>query len=291
MAQDISLLNAQYQDVPSVLLPKTGGGTAQFDDTTDANATASDILSGKTAYVNGIKLTGTGSGGGGGAYAWFGEGAEKVGTIINKTINLHSDTTYDSWTPSTTAGTIKASSTTADYTLSADFNSYDYLFAMQGFIEPVYQSVANKKNFMYRNIRYQATCYYGYPNHTNNTESVLNNTVTTYTSNATSINGYLYYFSNNSGTMLTAASSAYGIYTSAIIISLTQTGAGLYDIAIKLGALNAVCNSNRFSTTAAAAVDTTATNYYVTVDLYRCPHYKSWASHLVDDAVKRLNAS
>ena len=49
MAQNISLMGAEYTDVPAVVLPKTGGGTAQFDDTTDANATAEDVLTGKTA--------------------------------------------------------------------------------------------------------------------------------------------------------------------------------------------------------------------------------------------------
>lgn len=58
MAQNITIAGASYPDVPSILVPKTGGGSVSFVDTTDADATASDILTGKTAYVNGEKITG-----------------------------------------------------------------------------------------------------------------------------------------------------------------------------------------------------------------------------------------
>ena len=66
MAQNITLLGASYPDVPSVVLPKTGGGTASFTDVTDTTATAADVASGKYFYTAaGVKTEGTSSGGGG----------------------------------------------------------------------------------------------------------------------------------------------------------------------------------------------------------------------------------
>lgn len=66
MAQNITLWGASYSAVPSVTLPKTGGGTASFTDVTDTTAAASDVATGKYFYTAaGVRTQGTNSGGGG----------------------------------------------------------------------------------------------------------------------------------------------------------------------------------------------------------------------------------
>ena len=58
MAQNVIINGVTYSDVPEVDIPLSGGGTAKFMDTSDGDATAGDMLAGKTSYVNGSKVTG-----------------------------------------------------------------------------------------------------------------------------------------------------------------------------------------------------------------------------------------
>jgi hypothetical protein len=60
MAQNVVINGVTYQNVPSVEIPKSTSGTAEFYDTSDATLdSGGKMLSGNTAYANGTKYTGT----------------------------------------------------------------------------------------------------------------------------------------------------------------------------------------------------------------------------------------
>lgn len=86
MAQNITIANASYPDVPAIDVPKTGGGTARFTDTSPTTATDPDVTQGKIYFkANGEQSVGTGSGGGSfdpDAYEIITDPASQVGTAV-----------------------------------------------------------------------------------------------------------------------------------------------------------------------------------------------------------------
>lgn len=59
MAQNVVINSVTYQSVPEVDIPKSGGGTAKFFDTSSADVSSSDILTGKTAFGSSGSVSGS----------------------------------------------------------------------------------------------------------------------------------------------------------------------------------------------------------------------------------------
>lgn len=60
MAQNVVINGVTYNAVPEVDIPKSGGGTAKFTDTSDATlSSGGQMPTGVTAYANGTKITGS----------------------------------------------------------------------------------------------------------------------------------------------------------------------------------------------------------------------------------------
>lgn len=58
MAQNVIINSVTYQNVPEVDIPKSGGGTAKFYDTSGADISAGDVLTGKTAFGSSGSVSG-----------------------------------------------------------------------------------------------------------------------------------------------------------------------------------------------------------------------------------------
>ena len=59
MAQNVIINGVTYSNVPEVDIPKSGGGTAKFYDTSGADIAAGDVLTGKTAFGSSGSVSGS----------------------------------------------------------------------------------------------------------------------------------------------------------------------------------------------------------------------------------------
>lgn len=59
MAQNVVINGVTYSNVPEVDIPKSGSGTAKFYDTSSADVSGSDVLTGKTAFGSSGSVSGS----------------------------------------------------------------------------------------------------------------------------------------------------------------------------------------------------------------------------------------
>lgn len=77
MAQNVVINSVTYSNVPEVDIPKSGGGTAKFYDTSTADISAGDVLAGKTGFGASGSVSGNMANNG----STSGEISTKAGTV------------------------------------------------------------------------------------------------------------------------------------------------------------------------------------------------------------------
>lgn len=289
-SKSIVLKGTTYNGVESIELPQSGGGNALFTEVSDTTATASDVASGKYFYTAaGQKTAGTASGGGGGGISWLGQDAELVATTT-KTINLKDDTSYDSWTASTTAETILAASAEPEYTYAGNLFDYDYVFVVKGYIEPVYLPDTPMTSTTHRVAQYYAIYYCGYPNSTYIAQ-IQDDEPLYVDSFSTGTHGFVQYFFNSSGVLAARSATQCGCCYMSTTPTVSYTGNGdSISFSVTFPAFYAKCDNARFATTRKTQVDSANTNYVVTIEVYRSPRGNSFESHVITAMCDYLNA-
>lgn len=118
MAQNVIINGVTYNAVPEVDIPLSGGGTAKFMDTSNANAASGDILTGKDAYVNGSLVSGS-----------MASNGSTSGTISTKAGTVTIPAGY------TTGGTVAISSTEQAKIIASNIKSGVTILGVAGSLE------------------------------------------------------------------------------------------------------------------------------------------------------------
>ena len=314
-SKNLVLKGATWNGVESVDFNVSGGGTARFVETSDADATAADIANGKTAYVNGSLITGSATapvlttksitqngtynassdsadgyssvtvnvsgGGGGDPWSWMGKNPTKVQTYttIHKKF---SETDFNTWTWGTSAATILASS---DYSQTVSLNpaSYDYLQIVKLHVHYDYGTWTPKAAMLDYALSGNVIIRSGY-----NSASAATSETKNTCSYTETLAVYQSYYANSSGTKY-LGQTPYGLYATGVS---TPSVTGTYPsmtATFKTPVLYARGQSSYFSETAFNNLDKDESYFDLTCEIWRVDAGTSDRDYMYTDTVHILN--
>lgn len=244
----------------SVLVPSTAPNIQSLSITSNGTYTASGGVDGYSPIT--VNVSG---GGGGGSYPWYGPNTvlDYTKTI---TINLSEDTSWDSWTASTTATSILAEPTTNDFSYTCDYTQYNIAVVTQSVTNIAYKSTVTRQNIPIAHGRVDVAFYHG---SSNSYDDLSSGTVGVYAgSNYNFYTKLLYYNASGVKTLVTAS---YGAYVQTSPSILMPSASGNVTIGYKHSPIYARCNNTYFATARKADIDSENTNIVITVSVYKTP--------------------
>ena len=233
MSKNVTLMGASYSDVPSVILPQTGGGTAIFHD---------------MDY----------------ALAWLGPNAVHVDTIYSKDYTL-AQTEFNTWTPSTTAKDIVASGNVSQ-TFSADLEHYEYIIRWRCDFHNALNSGATKKAQINMQLGSHWSHIHRRPYGLANIGSMTDSR--NYCTNIYTTSTLLVYW-NTSASRTWTTTNSYGIYQTIQAATFNNNDSLTPTVTFVYPKISARCYSSYFSTARASEVDKANATVKIRGDLYR----------------------
>ena len=229
---NITLMGASYADVPSIILPKTGGGTEEFF-WGDAD------------------------------FSWLGKNVEDLGEIYSQDYTLE-DTTFASWTPSTTAKSILATKNVSPV-VAINTADYEYAIRWKVDIHIAYDGTETNKAITHRHMTDGWQLIFKRANSLANIQA--DNLVGNTCISLSSANLIDYY--NASGSHTYAYGVSYSIYPALTTATFASSTANSTNLTIKTPSVSARCSTTYFSTANAKLVDGANSTIKIRGYLYR----------------------
>ena len=214
MTKNVTLLGASYPDVPSIILPQTGGGSAEF-------------------YADKPS-------------SWMGYNAEFVQDLGTLNLTL-ADTSWSTWTPTNTATQIRNRSTLT--TFVADRTKYEYLIKWLCHIEIEYEGgtpLSAAEQFVGINPYYITR-------RPSNLSRLQSRDFNAYGMTLVNSSYYVRY-KNANGSLAIATDTAQGIYCSEPVATLSSSSTDTPTVTVTTPYVYAKCSDGYFKTTNAALV-------------------------------------
>lgn len=238
----------------------------------DNNLIAANILKGKSIF---------GVDGSADIASPFGANLEYVGHLYHENITLN-DTSFPTWTPTSTSTTIRASS--AITTFAADMANYDYVILTKATIDPAYSSAATNVSRLVRTVFSMAQLITKRPSSPANTEAEKYNTNVGL--NTIYINSLLYYGSNGNYTV--AYNTNNGIYFANSSPTFSSSTSNTPTVTVPSVPIKAG-TSGHLSADNANAIDEANSIIKISYDLYRTKKNGTLFAQLIHDDVDLFN--
>lgn len=227
---DIALMGAVYPDVPSIILPTDGGGTAQFYDMS-------------------------------GDWSWLGKDAEIIQTDFYSEVDTLDNTDFNGWSPSSTAKIIVPSValTSAKFT-ATDLANYEYYMVWECGVDPVYTGDPAEKALT---VMARAMLIQEIGRRYASWAAIESDTITGNASMNFPVYSFLRYYGTTAGSITYTWAASYGFYFGYTAPTLSSTTLASPTITPKTPTLSTRCSTTYFSTANAGLVDQANSHWWI----------------------------